>query len=319
MIKQNILVTGGAGYIGSALTEALIEDGHRVVVYDDLSTGQKDKVNPQAEFILGDLLDKETVATVFATHSFTSVIHTAGKKAVGESESKPDKYFTNNLQGTLNLLEAMSRYHVPQLIFSSTASVYQAPVNNEPLKESDTLAPLSVYGQSKLMAEQLITTYARLGLLKKFVILRYFNVAGDAGLNFREEKAENVFPILVRALKEGETFNIFGTDYSTKDGTGVRDYIHLDDLVMAHQQALNYNGQNIFNLGSSHGYSVCELIDAFERESGLTLKTKASPRRAGDPASVLADASLAKAELHWQPTRTLDDMVNSTLAVYGLK
>lgn len=316
--SQLILVTGGAGYIGSAVVHSLIKAGYGVVIFDDLSTGQKSQVHAKAEFIQGDLLDTKILNQLFSDYDFAAVIHSAGKKAVRESEAEPAKYFRNNVLGTLNLLDAMSKGQVPQLIFSSTASVYRLPKVDQPVSENDPLDPVSVYGQSKLMAEILIKDYARLGRLKRFVILRYFNVAGDVGLNYHEDKAENIFPILARALNQGETFNIFGNDFATKDGTGVRDYIHLSDLVDAHLKALTHTGQSILNLGTKTGYSVRELVTAFEKLSGKNIKVVEAPRRAGDPAIVIANASKAQVELNWQPTHNLDDMVRSVLAVYGL-
>lgn len=316
--SQLILVTGGAGYIGSAVVHSLIKAGYGVVIFDDLSTGQKSQVHAKAEFIQGDLLDTKILNQLFSDYDFAAVIHSAGKKAVRESEAEPAKYFRNNVLGTLNLLDAMSKGQVPQLIFSSTASVYRSPKVDQPVSENDPLDPVSVYGQSKLMAEILIKDYARLGRLKRFVILRYFNVAGDVGLNYHEDKAENIFPILARALNQGETFNIFGNDFATKDGTGVRDYIHLSDLVDAHLKALTHTGQSILNLGTKTGYSVRELVTAFEKLSGKNIKVVEAPRRAGDPAIVIANASKAQVELNWQPTHNLDDMVRSVLAVYGL-
>lgn len=327
MIKRKtILVTGGAGYIGSAISQALLEDEYNIIILDDLSTGQNNQVRAGAKFIPGDILDTEILDQLFSEQSIDVVIHCAGKKAVGESEKDPYKYFSNNVIGTLNLLETMAKYQVPKLIFSSTASVYQIQAQPNPIEgdfkraltEEAPLQPVSVYGETKLMAERLIQNYARLGLLPHFVILRYFNVAGDAGLNYLEDKAENIFPILARALSENKPFNIFGNDYSTKDGTGVRDYIHLNDLVSAHHHALAYEGQAIFNLGTKNGYSVRELISAFERLSGKTIKVIVAPRRPGDPACVIADATKVEFELNWRPKYDLDDMVRSILKVYNL-
>jgi len=230
---KNILVTGGAGYIGSACVAALLKAGHAVTVFDDFSTGQRDKVPAGATIIKGDLTDAAAIDTALGGASFDAVLHFAAKKAVGESEANPSLYFSTNVVGSLHLLQAMERHRVPQLIFSSTAAVYQPPVSDEPVTETTPTKPMSVYGTTKLMVEEMIQSYARTGQLTQHTILRYFNVAGDAGLDYKEENAQNVFPLLATAAHTGSPFPIFGTDYDTRDGTCVRDYIHLSDLVDA--------------------------------------------------------------------------------------
>jgi len=322
MKNKNILVIGGAGYIGSATVHALCESGYSVTVFDNLSSGQKEKVHKNAELTVGDILNQQELDDAFAIKSFDAVIHFASLKAVGESEEKPVEYFKNNVSGTINVLSVMEKYKVPHIVFSSSASVY-APAGGEHggvFTEHDQLGPISVYGQTKYISELIIKDFARTGKIASYALLRYFNVAGDAGLQFKEKDPQNVFPLIARALVGKASFAIFGDDYDTKDGTGIRDYIHLTDLVDAHIKALSIAHENsgAFNLGTSNGYSVQELVDAFERLSGKQVNPEKAPRRAGDPAVVLADATKARTELDWQPTHTLDEMVKSTLKVYRM-
>ena len=313
---MKILVTGGAGYIGSACVAALCEAGHAVTVFDDLSTGQADKVSPEATLVEGDITDAAAIAAVCASQQFDAVMHFAAKKAVGESESNPSLYFITNVTGTINLLQAMEVNHIPKLIFSSTAAVYEPPATDTLFTEATPTKPKSVYGETKLIVEEIIKSFARTGKIESYAILRYFNVAGDAGLNYREDAAQNVFPIIARSLKEGTPFSIYGTDYDTKDGTCIRDYIHLKDLVTAHTKALMADGSGVYNLGTGTGYSVRELVAAFNAELPSPLVVKESPRRPGDAPVVVADATLAERELNWTPEHTLSEMVRDTLRVY---
>jgi len=316
---MKILVTGGAGYIGSAVVRLLIGKGESVVVYDDLSEGNREKIDPHAVLVEGDVLDKEKLETVFKEHAFDAVIHCAAKKVMFESENDPTKYFANNVGGTLNVLSCMERYSVPRIIFSSTAAVYAPKVDGRPVTEEDALDPKSVYGRSKLMCEMLIAEYARLQKIKGYVIFRYFNVAGDAGLSFKERNPQGVFPLLARALASQAPFSIFGTDYETRDGSAIRDYIHLEDLARAHLLALDTGAESgVYNLGTSTGYTVFELLKAFEDATGKEVMVQKAPRREGDVFCMLADASLAKQELGWVSEKTLADMVKTTAAVYGL-
>ena len=317
-MQQTILVTGGAGYIGSACVQALKTAGHHVVVFDDLTTGKREKVPDGIELVVGDLTDEAALESLFSQHEFDAVIHCAAKKAVGESEECPEYYFKNNVAGTLNLLTAMATHAVPKIIFSSTAAVYAPAISVTAFTEASPIGPVSVYGQSKLMAEILIKEFVRTGKLSNYVIFRYFNVAGDAGLHYNEDAAQNVFPLIARALTNGSSFNQYGSDYETKDGSGVRDYIHVADLAEAHLLALSLSHSDTFNLGTGAGYSVTELIAAFEAAAGKKLLVIHSPRRAGDVAMVVADGRHARSSLGWEPTHTLKDMVESTVRVYGL-
>ena len=316
-MRKTILVTGGAGYIGSAAVDSLINNGHKVIVFDDFSTGQKDKISNDAEVLEGSLTNLDVLDKVFQEYQFDAVMHFAAKKAVGESEINPSLYFKNNVVGSFNLLSMMEKYKVPQIIFSSTAAVYSPVFANTLINETSTLSPISVYGKTKLMVEDMIHAYVRTNKIKQFSILRYFNVAGDVGLNYQEKNPQNVFPIIVSKLNNNEPFEIFGTDYDTKDGTCVRDYIHLQDLIDGHVKALESEKSGVFNLGTSTGFSVRELIKAFEEASGKMMMVIEAPRRLGDPVVVIADSTLAKQELGWQATHTLKDMVEDTLRVYG--
>jgi len=318
IMKKNILVIGGAGYIGSACVNQLVQQGHAVVVFDNLSTGQPEKIGESVGFAQGDIMNPAELDAVCGAHQFDAVFHFAAKKVLSESMQNPTLYYQNNVVGTLNILGAMEKHSIPEIIFSSTAAVYepQEDINDLYVEDSKT-APVSVYGSTKLIAEMIIKDFARTGKIQKYSILRYFNVAGDAGLSFAEHNAQNVFPLLAGALTTGEPFHIFGTDYLTKDGTAMRDYIHLTDLVDGHLKALETEKSGTYNLGTGTGYSVRELVDAFERISGKKLTVKESPRRPGDLASVIASPAKANSELNWYPTKTLDDMVQDTLIVFS--
>jgi UDP-glucose 4-epimerase len=317
-MNKNILVIGGAGYIGSSCVNSLVNSDYNVTVLDNLSTGQIEKVNQKAKTIHGDILDIITLENVFKNNSFSTIIHFAAKKAVGESEENPELYFQNNVIGTLNILSMMSKYNVPKIIFSSTAAVYKPKdEENAVYTEDSEVEPINVYGRTKLMCELIIKDFTRLGKIKEYTIFRYFNVAGDTGLNYIEKNAQNVFPLLTNAILNGTEFTIFGEDYSTPDGSGVRDYIHLSDLVNAHVLAIENNTSGIYNLGTKNGYSVKELIKAFEDMTSKKMNIKISERRKGDPATVIADSSKSNANLNWKSEHSLDDMVTSTLKAYG--
>jgi len=318
-MKNKILVVGGGGYIGSACVQALIQDNYEVTVFDNFSTGQREKINQEAKVIVGDLLKAEALENldkVCAEENFSAVIHFSAKKAVGESELNPSFYFQNNVVGSLNLLKIISEREIPKIIFSSTAAVYKENESEAFLDENSALSPLSVYGQTKLMIEEAIQAFFRTGKIKQFSILRYFNVAGDMGLNFQEKNPQNVFPIIANKIKNNEEFSIFGNDYQTKDGTCVRDYIHLKDLVAGHISALKSEKSGIFNLGTGSGYSVLDLVEAFNEVLEKEIKVAYAPRRPGDPAVVVAKVEKAKQELNWEAKHSLKEMVEDTLRVY---
>ncbi len=313
---MKILVTGGAGYIGSAVTAALLALGHEVTVFDDFSTGQQSKVPNGARIVAGSITDAAAITAVCADGAFGAVFHFAAKKAVGESEANPALYYTTNVVGSQNLLAAMTAAKIPRLIFSSTAAVYDPAYTTLPVTEDTPLGPVSVYGSSKWIVEEMILAYARTGHLRHYTILRYFNVAGDAGLDYREEAAQNVFPVIARTLTSAQPFTIFDTNYDTKDGTCIRDYIHLRDLAVGHVAALNVSESGIFNLGTGTGYSVRELAAAFDATLPTPLLVTEEARRPGDAPQVVADATRARTVLGWQPTHTLKEMVEDTLRVY---
>jgi len=317
MIKT-ILVTGGAGYIGSACVAELIKNDHKVVVFDNFSTGQPDKVDAKAEKISGDLINYHDILAACSTHQFDTVIHFAAKKAVGESEMNPSLYFENNVVGSFNLLKAMEHQRIKDIVFSSTATLYQPANILSGFKETDKTAPANTYGITKKIVEDMIIKYHQAGQINKYSIFRYFNVAGDAGLSFVEKNSQNVFPVIGQCLKEGKTFSVFGTDYQTKDGTCVRDYVHLKDLAGAHLSALNTDKSNVYNLGTGVGYTVLDLVEAFNKLTSKKLIVNNSDRRPGDPAFLLADSTLANNELGWTPKFGLEDMVRDTLAVYQI-
>lgn len=314
---RTILITGGAGYIGSACTKALCEDGHRVVVFDNLSNGDTRYVDERAVCVEGDILDMSALASVFREHTPDTVVHLAALKAVGESEREPERYFTTNVSGSLNVLNAARAHDVAHFLFSSTAAVYRQQDSGR-YREDDPLEPSSVYGTSKQMAEHAITAYARLGALPYCTVFRYFNVAGDVGLRYQEKQPENLFVRIAQALSSGEQLSVYGDDYATPDGTGVRDYIHLADIADAHVRAIRQRTSGTYNLGTGEGHSVREVIAAFERLSGMQVPHTTAPRRDGDGATATAVAKRAHQELGWNAQRSLEDMVRTTLAAYSL-
>lgn len=314
-MTKNILITGGAGYIGTACTNAFISAGHNVIVYDSLVSGQKEKVNDKATFIQGDILDDESLDEVFSLHSVDVVVHLAALKSVADGQTNPEEYYRVNVMGTLHLLEAMRKAQVKNIVFSSTAAVYQ-PNETGIYKEDDSIQASSVYGSTKVMCEELFRTYQSLGYLSQVTIFRYFNLAGDSGALFLDSNAQNVFPLLAQAIQKEKEFKIFGNNYETRDGTCIRDYIHIDDLVDAHIKAIAVNSSGTFNLGTEIGVTVQELVDAFEKISGKPLLTIEAERRDGDLPQAIADASQAKQQLDWHPSKTLEEMISSTLSLY---
>ncbi|MFV0421369.1 UDP-glucose 4-epimerase GalE [Oleidesulfovibrio sp.] len=309
MQPQKVLVCGGAGYIGSHMVRALIKAGHQPVVFDNLSTGHIDSIG-DVDFIRGDLLDIQVVRRVFGEYCFDAVMHFSAKSLVGESVVDPAIYYTNNVTGTANLLEAMRECGVLKLVFSSTAAVYGNPVT-ETIREDHPRAPVNPYGRSKLMVEHMLGDYAAAYDMRS-VSLRYFNAAGadEAGdIGEAHNPETHLIPnVLLAALEKNEGLKVFGDDYPTADGTCVRDYIHVTDLCSAHLAALEYltlhNGAHAFNLGNGNGFSVRQVLDAAMRVTGKEIPYAVEGRRAGDPAILVADAGRAKTELGWQPEYT---------------
>ena len=307
---MRLLVTGGAGYVGSVCATVLLERGHDVVVVDNLSTGNADAVPVGAEFVEGDVAD--VAERVLGGGNFDGVLHFAAQSLVGESVEEPAKYWQGNVVTTLTLLEAMREAGTPKLVFSSTAATYGEP-DSTPITENDPTRPTNPYGATKLAIDHAITSYANAYGLAA-TSLRYFNVAGayrGAGENRVVET--HLIPLVLQvALGQREKISVFGTDWPTPDGTAVRDYIHVLDLADAHLLALDHataGTHTVYNLGSGAGFSVREVISACRRVTGLPITSEDAPRRAGDPAVLVASSDRAIADLGWQPKRTDLDVI----------
>lgn len=302
---MKLLVTGGAGYIGSVVVSQLLDEGHEVSVFDDLSKGHEEAIPEGAEFIRGSLLDAGRVGEVLAG-GFDGVLHFAALSLVGESVAEPEKYYRNNVCGTLNLLEAMVEHGASRLVFSSTAAVYGEP-EEVPIKEDDPALPTNPYGASKLAVDRLIGAVAEARGLAA-TSLRYFNVAGAyGGLGERHTTETHLIPLALQvASGKRERLAIYGDDYPTRDGTCIRDYIHVADLADAHLLALDHavpGRHDIFNLGNGNGFSVQQVIDTVREVTGHPVPARVEGRRAGDPASLVASSALASERLGWQPRR----------------
>lgn len=314
---MNVLVTGGAGYIGSHAAKALALAGHLPVCYDNLSRGHRWAVQ-WGPLVEGDLRDQARLRAALREYSIQAVMHFAAFAYVGESMTQPGQYFDNNCTGTVSLLEAMRLEETPQLIFSSTCATYGLP-ESLPIRESSPQRPVNPYGESKLFAEKAICWYAQCHGLR-YVILRYFNAAGcDADLETGELHVPetHLIPLVLEAaLDASRPVQIFGEDYPTPDGTAVRDYIHVTDLAAAHVLSLELpparTGGVELNLGTGRGTSVREVLDAVHRVTGRRPAFRISPRRAGDPATLVADATLAQTTLDWMPAHSDIDSIIDT-------
>jgi UDP-glucose 4-epimerase len=303
---MKVLITGGAGYIGSHIVKALGGKGHDVVVYDNLSFGHEWAVL-YGRLIKGDLGDRELLETVFEGEKFDAVIHMAAFIVVDESTREPLKYYRNNFVNALNLIETCARHKVGKFIFSSTAAVYGIP-GKIPVTEDDPLLPINPYGASKMMVERALSDSSEAGDLR-YVSLRYFNVAGADSLarigQAREDATHLITVSLRTALGLRDHLDIFGTDYQTPDGTCIRDYIHVDDLSDVHMLALEYLAaggmSRVYNCGYGHGHSVREVVDRVKSVTGIDFPVRNVKRRAGDPPSLVADPSRIKKELGWTP------------------
>lgn len=322
---MTVLVTGGAGYIGSHTVVELLQAGEQVVILDNLSNSSLEALkrvesitNSSFIFYQGDIRDSAQLDAIFVEHKIDSVVHFAGLKSVNESISLPYKYYDNNVQGTLNLLAAMERASVYKLVFSSSANVYGTP-DTLPVTESAPVGETSnPYGTSKYMVERILQDLATSNEKWRFAILRYFNPVGahKSGLIGEDPNdiPNNLLPYISQvAIGKLACLGVFGDDYDTPDGTGVRDYIHVVDLALGHLKALeklsSINGAEVFNLGTGNGYSVLEMIKAFEVASGKSVKFKIKGRRSGDIAMSYANPEKAKSELNWEAKRGLDDMM----------
>ena len=315
-----ILVTGGAGYIGSHCVLALLKQGYDVVIYDNLSTGHIETVNTlkqygNVKFYQGDLLQPSYLNTLFKQTNIEAVIHFAAYSQVGESVKDPQKYYINNVCGTINLLKVMLDNNVKKIVFSSTAATYGEP-QYIPIDEKHPQNPINPYGQTKLMIESIMDDYDKAYGLKS-VRLRYFNVAGADSQGrvgeWHEPETHLIPNILKSTFSDGKTFEMYGTDYETKDGTCVRDYINVEDLSQAHILALKYleNGgnTNFFNLGTKEGNTVKEVFNICEKVTGQKIPVKVMDRREGDPAQLVADNSKAKSVLGWETKKVLEDSI----------
>ncbi len=301
---MNILVTGGAGYIGSVVVEELISDGHEVTVYDNLSKGHRESVPPGVEFVQAELLDSETLTITLLRRKIEAVIHMAADSLVGESVEKPHKYYHNNVVAGLTMLEAMRKSGVTRLVFSSTAAVYGEPVK-QPIEESDPTGPTNTYGETKLAFERALHWYSR-AYDFRYVALRYFNAAGATERcgEYHDPETHLIPLVLQVAAGMRKQVEIFGDDYPTPDGSCVRDYIHVVDLARAHILALNILDKKsaTYNLGcGGAGYSVMEVIEIAREVTGREIPIKLGPRRPGDPAVLIASSNEIKKDLGWSP------------------
>jgi UDP-glucose 4-epimerase len=302
---MKLLVTGGAGYIGSVVARQLVDAGHETVVLDNLSKGHKRTVPEDIRFVEADLLNVERVSEVLAG-SFDGVLHFAAFSLVGESVEEPERYYRNNVCGTLHLLEAMREADVSRLVFSSTAAVYGEP-EEVPIPETSPTLPTNPYGGSKLAVDQMIRAVAEARGLAA-TSLRYFNVAGASGRFGEDHHPEtHLIPLVLQAASgQRDSVKIFGTDYPTRDGTAVRDYIHVEDLGRAHLLALEAaepGEHRVYNLGNGAGFSVREVIEAARRVTDRPIKAVESPRRSGDPAVLVASSDKIRGELGWKPEK----------------
>jgi UDP-glucose 4-epimerase len=313
---MRVLVTGGAGYIGSVVAWQLVDAGHTVTVLDNLSHGYREAVPKSAELAVGDLCERKQLEDLFRSRGFEAVLHFAAFIEAGESMKTPEIFFRNNTANTLTLLETMLHVGVKRLVFSSTAALYGNPART-PIQENDTLQPTNVYGESKLLVERMLEWFHRIHGLR-YASLRYFNAAGAAALDRGEahEPESHLIPRIMRvALGQEKQINIFGADYPTPDGTCVRDYIHVSDLAEAHLLALSgleRSGRLVYNLGNGQGFSVREVIEGVRRVTGRKIEVVESPRREGDPAVLIASSDKIQRELNWRPRfPNLEDILKS--------
>lgn len=317
---MKVLVTGGAGYIGSHVVRQLGHAGHDIVVFDNLSTGYRWAVTA-GELVVGDLADEAAIDDLFSRHNFEAVLHFAANIVVPESVANPLKYYSNNTRNTLNLLKAVEKHQVPYMVFSSTAAVYGMP-EQAVLTEDLPLAPINPYGASKMMSERMIMDLAAASSLN-YVVLRYFNVAGanpDGLLGQATPEATHLIKVACECVTgQREGMSVFGTDYDTRDGTCIRDYIHVEDLAKAHVMALDYmatgGDSKVLNCGYGRGFTVQEVIDVVKKQSGVDFPVTETGRRAGDPAALMADNTLIRQTLGWQPDYDdLGTIVSTALA-----
>src|SRR5438477_2703319 len=309
---MRIFLTGGAGYIGSVCAEQLLNEGHEVAIFDNLSEGHRRAIDPRAQFIEGDLALRDQIETALSSCRSDAVMHFAANALVGESMQNPSKYFRNNISNGLNLLDAMIAAGVRRIVFSSTCAIF-GPPDRVPIDETASPRPISPYGESKLAFEKILRWYDEIYGVK-FVCLRYFNASGATEKFGEDHRPEtHLIPAVLKvALGERPNVEIYGTDYATPDGTCIRDYIHIVDLARAHILALGAASSGFYNLGTGGGSSVREVIAACRKITGRKIETIEKPRRPGDPPRLIASSEKIKKELGWQPQfQSLDAIVES--------
>jgi len=311
-----VLVTGGAGFVGSTTAQRLIEAGHEVVIYDSLAIGHRDAIPPGAQLVEGDLLDLPMVERALASQRIDAILHCGALSLVGESVREPARYYENNVVGGVRLLDAMRAAGVRRIVFSSSAAVYGVP-DSTPIEETQPLRPINPYGDTKRAVEGALTSYTQAYGMAA-VSLRYFNACGATDLLGEDHSPEtHLIPTVLAAVERGVPITIFGDDYPTHDGTCVRDYIHVDDLAAGHLAALEFtanagNGHSSFNLGSGTGFSNLQIVDAAETVVGRSIERVMGPRRAGDPPILVASNARAREVLGWQPQHgSLQEIIGS--------
>ncbi len=320
MENNTVLVAGGAGYIGSTTCKFLKKKGYNIVVFDNLSTGSSQAVK-WGEFVLGDICDYSAIKEAIYKFNVKSIVHFAGCISVGESVKNPSKYYHNNVYGTLCLLNAMKECCVKNIVFSSSAAVYGVPGGDSNcISEEVPLSPINPYGNTKKVCEKMIVDFAK-SYSFNYALLRYFNACGaehDIETGWYNSSSTNLIPIVTKALANNDLIKIFGSDYSTKDGTCIRDYVHVEDLAFAHIKSLKFlieSGKNItLNLGSGTGTSVLELIKVFEKIKGEKVNFCFHERRVGDPAILVADPGLAMKTIGWKTQYSLEDIVKTGIS-----
>jgi UDP-glucose 4-epimerase len=308
--ETSVLLTGGAGYVGAATADALLADGHRVVILDDLSTGHTDTIPNEASFKTGSYGETDKMEELLRDARIDVIVHCGAKSIVAESDEHPDRYFANNVQASLNLLNAACNIGVKRMVFSSSAAVYGAPTSST-INEATALAPVNTYGATKVAFELALRSFADAYEMQS-VSLRYFNVAGSTErVRERHDPETHLLPRLIHAAESGEPFFIYGNDYATPDGSALRDYVHVADVAAANLAAVNYllrdgapTGHNAVNIGSGVGTSVKQAISAVERATKRTVNVEVQPRRAGDPPRLVADITRAVALLNWRPRQS---------------
>jgi UDP-glucose 4-epimerase len=308
--ETSVLLTGGAGYVGAATADALLADGHRVVILDDLSSGHTDTIPNEASFKTGSYGETDKMEELLRDARIDVIVHCGAKSIVAESDEHPDRYFANNVQASLNLLNAACNIGVKRMVFSSSAAVYGAPTSST-INEATALAPVNTYGATKVAFELALRSFADAYEMQS-VSLRYFNVAGSTErVRERHDPETHLLPRLIHAAESGEPFFIYGNDYATPDGSALRDYVHVADVAAANLAAVNYilrdgapTGHNAVNIGSGVGTSVKQAISAVERATKRTVNVQVQPRRAGDPPRLIADITRAVALLNWRPRQS---------------